>query len=293
MLPEQKDRLLIVDSMALLFRGFFATSQFGPLMQTKEGLYTNAIYQFTKYLMDAVKKYQPTHIVCAQDMGKETFRNKLYPFYKANRGEPPLELIPQFSLLGPLTDAFNIPLIGVVGYEADDIIGTLAQMMASPAMDVSILTGDGDTLQLLDEHTSVIMMKKGMGNYEDFHLHNFTEKKRLAHPKQVIDLKGLMGDTSDNIPGCPNVGPKTAEKLLLQYGDIEGIYNNIADIKGKLQERLLENKDQVLLSRQLATIDLNVPIEVSCSDFACNFNKEKIHSTFKELEFQSLLRLLA
>ncbi|MBP1930643.1 5'-3' exonuclease [Ammoniphilus resinae] len=290
---KETSKLLIVDSMALLFRGFFATSQFGSIMQTKDGLYTNALYQYTKYLMDAIKTFSPSHIVCAIDMGKETFRNGLYPAYKANRGEPPMELVPQFDVLQELIAAFDIPVIGVPGYEADDVIGTLAKKYASDDVHVYILTGDGDTLQLLDRYISVIMMKKGFGNYQTIKLEDLPTVKGVESPEQIIELKGLMGDSSDNIPGCPSVGPKTALKLLGSHKTIDGVYDNINEVAGKLKQTLLEYKHQVYLSRQLATINLSVPVECNLEECKYQFNVQKIHSMFDKLEFQSLKKLFA
>ncbi|WP_134700250.1 5'-3' exonuclease H3TH domain-containing protein [Ammoniphilus sp. YIM 78166] len=290
---EYKNRLLIVDSMALLFRGFYATYGFGPVMQTKEGLYTNAIYQYTKYLMDAVKKFEPTHLICTTDMGKSTFRNEMYPAYKANRGEPPLELMPQFDLVSEVAESFDIPFIGVPGYEADDVMGTFARKYGSEETHVYILTGDGDTLQLLSEHVTVIMMKKGFGNYEMIRLADLKTKKGLEHPSQIVELKGLMGDPSDNIPGCPNVGPKTAEKLLLAHSTIDGIFASIHEVSGKLQQRLLENKELIYLSRNLAAINTEVPLECVWDDCECQFNHEKIKAMFQRFEFTTLLKSLA
>jgi len=290
---KETSKLLIVDSMALLFRGFFATSQFGRIMQTKDGLYTNALYQYTKYLMDAVKTFSPSHIVCAIDMGKKTFRNGLYPEYKANRGEPPMELIPQFDVLQELIAAFDIPVIGIEGYEADDVIGTLAKKHANEDVHVYILTGDGDALQLLDHHISVIMMKKGFGNYQMIQLEDLPSVKGVDSPEQIIELKGLMGDTADNIPGCPSVGPKTALRLLDSHKTIDGVYANIDEINGKLKQTLLDNKNQVYLSRQLATINLSVPIECNLDQCKYQFNVDKVHSMLDKLEFQSLKKWFA
>ncbi|WP_164984850.1 5'-3' exonuclease H3TH domain-containing protein [Ammoniphilus sp. CFH 90114] len=290
---SEQNRLLIVDSMALLFRGFYATYGFGSVMQTTSGLYTNAIYQYIKYLLDAVEKFEPTHIICATDMGKATFRNELYPAYKANRGEPPLELLPQFNLVQEVAESFDIPFVGLSGYEADDVMGTFSKKYACKDTHVYILTGDGDTLQLLDDHISVIMMKKGFGNYDLISLQDFQKKKGLEHPSQIIELKGLMGDPSDNIPGCPNVGPKTAEKLLQAYGSIDGVFDSIHEISGKLQQRLIENKEQIYLSRKLAAIDTLVPLDCVWESSPCTFNHEKIRRMFERFEFNSLVKLLA
>lgn len=283
-----RSRLMIVDSMALLFRGFYATAVTGEYMRTQSGLYTNGVYQFTKYLLDAIKRFRPTHVVCAFDMGKETFRNELFSAYKANRGEPPMELIPQFDLVRELIEAFNIPIIGVEGYEADDVMGTLARKAVQEGYEVLLFTGDGDSLQLVDDGITVVMMKKGFGNYEIVSKENLFEIKGVNEPQQIVELKSLMGDASDNIPGCPGVGPKTAIKLLQEYANVDAIYENIDHIKGKLKDRLLGNRDLVYLSRELARIRTDVPFECNLEACKLSFDREKIEKKFEELEFRSL-----
>lgn len=287
---NKQPSLLIVDSMALLFRGFFSTAMFGNYMETSNGLYTNGLYQFTRYLLDAVARFKPTHVVCAFDMGSKTFRNDIYPEYKSNREAPPAELKPQFDELWKLVEAFNIPCIGIEGYEADDLIGSMAKHYSTEGIKVNILTGDGDTLQLIDEHTVVTLMKKGFGNYEEVNLCNLELIKGIGEPSQIIELKALMGDAADNIPGCPGVGEKTATKLIAQYGTIDRLYENIADVKGKLKERLIDNKQQVYLSHELATIVTDVPFECSLDDCVYRIEREKLLAKFEELEFNKLIQ---
>lgn len=291
MLEEQKQQphLLIVDSFALLFRGFFATAIFNNYMQTSYGLYTNGLYQFTRYLMDAVQQFKPTHVVCTFDMGKTTFRNELFTDYKANREAPPHELIPQFDKLWELVEAFDIPRIGVEGYEADDMIGSLAKEHSASGVKVSILTGDGDTLQLINEYTQVILMKKGFGNYETVGLHNLEELRGITDPAQIIELKALMGDTADNIPGCPNVGPKTALKLINEFGTVDRMYESIDQIKGKLRERLIEHKDMVYLSKDLATIRTDIKSDCTLDDCIFRWDRTKVLHKLEELEFTTTL----
>src|SRR5699024_3022667 len=202
--------------MALLFRGFYATAFRGNNMKTSDGVPTNGVYQFLRYFLDALDRFRPTHVICCWDMGSQTFRTELYDKYKANRPTPPQELIPQFDLVKEVIEAFNFPNIGLQHFEADDCIGTLATMYANDH-DVMILTGDQDILQLVDTHISVIIMKKGIGNYEVFNHDNFYDKKGIA-PWQMVDLKALMGDSSDNYPGVKGIGEKTALKLIQEYG---------------------------------------------------------------------------
>ena len=285
---DQAASLLIIDSFALLFRGFYSLAANGNYMRTSSGLCTNGLYQFTRYMMDAIARFRPTHVVCAFDMGKETFRSQMYPPYKANRQEPPAELVPQFDKLRELVSAFDIPCIGREGFEADDIIGSLAKKFSAEGVRVNILTGDGDTLQLVDESTQVIFLQKGLGNYDTVHLQNFRAKKQLDYPWQVVELKALMGDTADNIPGCPHVGPKTAMKLLCEYGSVDGIYEQIGQLKGKLRERLEAHRDLVYLSRDLATIRTDLDLACSLKECLYGFDREKVRNMLQELEFPKM-----
>jgi 5'-3' exonuclease len=294
MTDSQNSRsLLLIDSFALLFRGFFATASVGNYMQNSQGLYTNGLHQFTRYMLDAIRTFQPTHVACAFDMGKSTFRNEMYAQYKANRNEPPLELIPQFDKLWELVEAFDIPSLGVEGYEADDVIGTIAKRYSAEGIKVRILTGDGDALQLINENTQVVLLKKGFGNYETVGLDNLYELRGIELPSQIIELKALMGDSSDNIPGCPNVGPKTAMKLIAEYGNVDRIFDHIEDIKGKLGERLLEHKELIYLSRDLASIRTDIEIDCTLEDCIYQWNRDKLVSKLEEFEMKAMIRSVA
>jgi 5'-3' exonuclease len=209
---KMKQKVMLVDGMALLFRAFYATAVYGSFMVNSKGIPTNAVHGFVKHLLTALKTFEPTHVICCWDMGSTTFRNELFADYKANRKEPPTELIPQFDLAKEVVDALNIPNVGFEGFEADDCIGTLAKKYHAHA-DVFILTGDQDILQLIDDRITVILLKKGIGNYEVYDLKTLIEEKGLT-PQQIVDLKALMGDPSDNYPGVKGIGMKTAIKLL-------------------------------------------------------------------------------
>lgn len=288
---EKVPSLLVVDSFALLFRGFFSTAVTGNYMRNSRGICTNGLYQFTRYLMDAIRTYQPTHVICAFDMGAQTFRNTLYPAYKAQRDKPPEELIPQFDLLWELVESYNMPCIGVPGYEADDVIGSIAARHSQQQHHVNILTGDGDALQLINSHTEVTLMKKGFGNYLTVNMHNFQAEKGIAQPQQIIEMKALMGDASDNIPGCPKVGPKTALKLIQEFGTVDNVFANLTQINGKLRDRLDEHRELIMLSRDLATIRTDVPYECSLQQSAYRLNADAVREKFRELEFgERLLR---
>ncbi|MCR1835687.1 5'-3' exonuclease [Oceanobacillus caeni] len=287
----KKNQVLLVDGMALLFRGFFATSFRGNFMLTSKGVPTNGIYQFLRYLLDAVDKFEPTHVVCCWDMGSKTFRTEMYAGYKANRDEPPVELVPQFDLVKEVVAAFDIPNIGLESFEADDCIGTLARSYANEENDVLILTGDQDILQLVDDGIHVAIMRKGQGNYEVFTMDNFYDKKGI-HPKQIIDLKGLMGDTSDNYPGVKGIGEKTALKLLQEYETINQLLANMDQLSKGIQTKINNDLEMLHLSRELAGIKCDVPIQCSLDEAIWNMNETKVQEKFAELDFGHMNKLL-
>ncbi|WP_164668866.1 5'-3' exonuclease [Virgibacillus doumboii] len=287
---ENRDKIMLVDGMALLFRGFFATAFRGNFMKTSKGVPTNGIYQFLRYFLDAVDKFEPTHVICCWDMGSKTFRTEMFDGYKANRSEPPEELIPQFDLIKEVVEAFDMPNVGLENFEADDCIGTLARQFALEN-DVLILTGDQDILQLVDEGISVAIMKKGQGNYDVFENNNFLEKKGV-YPKQIIDLKGLMGDTSDNYPGVKGIGEKTALKLIQEYETIDNLLENIDNLPKGVQTKIRANMDMLHLSRSLAEIKCDIPVECSLERAKWGYDKNIIEKKFADLEFKNLAKLV-
>ncbi len=232
---DKQHNVLLVDGMALLFRGFYATSFTGNFMVNSKGIPTNGIFGFLKYFLDAIATFQPSHVICCWDMGSKTFRNELYAPYKANRGEPPVELIPQFDLIKEVMEAFDVPNVGTKGFEADDCIGTLARQYGKEHQ-VTILTGDQDILQLVDDQVSVAIMKKGQGNYAVYKKDTFYQTKGIS-PYQVIEMKALMGDTSDNYPGVKGIGEKTALKLLAEFGSIEDILANLEKLSNGIRKK--------------------------------------------------------
>jgi 5'-3' exonuclease len=287
----QKQSILLVDGMALLFRGFFATSYRGNFMRNEDGVPTNGIYQFLRYFLDAVDKFQPTHVVCCWDMGSKTFRTTMYEDYKGNRSAPPEELVPQFDLAKKVVDAFEMPNVGVDNFEADDCIGTLAKQYSNEHQ-VLILTGDQDILQLVEPGISVAIMRKGQGNYEVFTEENFYEKKGL-NPKQIIDLKGLMGDTSDNYPGVKGIGEKTALKLLQEHETIDGLLENVDQLPKGVQSKIKANLDMLHLSRKLAEIRCDVPVTVNLEQATWTYNREKVSQKFSDLQIDNLIKVLS
>jgi len=289
-LEIQKPSLMLVDGMALLFRAFYATAVSGQFMINTKGIPTNGIHGFIKHLFTAVSSFKPTHLVVCWDMGSKTFRTELFPDYKGNRGEAPIELIPQFDLVKEVVESFDIPNIGLAGFEADDCIGTIAQQMKDSAH-VSILTGDQDILQLLDEEISVILLKKGYGNYQVHTPQTFFEERGIT-PRQMIDLKALMGDPSDNYPGVKGIGEKTAIKLLKEFEHVEGIISNLDRLSKSHKTKIEQDIDMLHLSRKLAEIKCDVPVLCELERSGLRISKEKAVTKLQEIEIRGLQRLL-
>lgn len=280
-------RVLLVDGMALLFRAYYASSYSGYIKKTSAGLPTNAVHGFVKYLMDAVKRFRPTHVVCCWDMGSKTFRTEQFSDYKGNRGEPPEELIPQFDLVKEVVDSFSVPNVGLSGYEADDCIGTLARHYAEEQAHVFVLTGDHDLLQVVAERVHVVIMKKGASNYAVYDVAALLEERGLS-PRQIIELKGLTGDTSDNYPGVKGIGEKTALKLLAEYGDIDNMLANLDSVSASVRKKIEASLDMLHLSRDLATIRVDVPISCPIDDCVWSPDFHRLRAKFEELEFKGL-----
>ncbi|MBG9542985.1 5'-3' exonuclease [Cytobacillus firmus] len=287
---EKKPSLLLVDGMALLFRAYFATAMSGQFMINSKGIPTNGVYGFVKHFLTAVSSFSPTHVAVCWDMGSKTFRTEMFDAYKANRPEAPIELVPQFDLVKEVVEAFDVPNIGLEGYEADDCIGTIARK-ASQEAEVLILTGDQDILQLLDDNISVILLQKGYGNYLVHTTETFYEEKGIT-PKQMIDLKAFMGDTSDNYPGVKGIGEKTALKLLQQFEHIEGVLENLEQLTKGQRAKIEQDLEMLHLSRQLAEIKCDVPVECPLDLAQFTMNREKVLEKFTEIEFRGLHRFL-
>ena len=276
---------IIIDGSSLVHRAFYAL----PLLTTASGQYTNAVYGFTTMMVKLLGELKPDFMVVAFDKGKITFRNDAYAEYKAHRKPTPGELSEQFPLAKEVLDAFGIRVIEEAGYEADDIIGTLAAKAGQAGHKVTIVTGDRDALQLISPNTRVMLTKKGISEMETFDREAFQAKYSVT-PEQQIDIKGLMGDASDNIPGVPGVGEKTAVKLIAEFGSIENVLENIDCISGKkLQENLRNNKEIALLSKKLATIVCDMPIEFSTESFEFHPDVAKVKELFAKFEFKTLL----
>nr|WP_295971954.1 5'-3' exonuclease H3TH domain-containing protein [uncultured Bacillus sp.] len=281
---------MLIDGMALLFRSFYATAVTGRFMYNADGVPTNAVNGFVKHFFTALASFKPSHVAVCWDMGSKTFRNDLYDGYKANRGEAPEELIPQFDLVKEVVDSFDVPNIGIEGYEADDCIGTIA-VQAKQDASVSILTGDQDILQLIDDDISVILLKKGFGNYVVHNRETFYEEKGIW-PKQMIDLKAFMGDPSDNYPGVKGIGEKTAIKLLQQYDHVDGVIANLEQLTKAQKSKIEAELEMLYLSRKLAEIKCDVPIKYDLNQTKFQLNKEKILDEFSKVGMKGLERFL-
>ncbi|MBM7716422.1 5'-3' exonuclease [Siminovitchia sp. FSL H7-0308] len=255
----RKNHLLVIDGMALLFRAFYATSIRKHFMFNSKGVPTNAVQGYLRHILSAVEAASPSHITVCWDMGSKTYRNDIFPDYKSNREAPPLELIPQFDFAKEATHAFAIPNIGVSGYEADDCIGTICSKNRHNAK-MTVLTGDRDLLQVIDESVDVWLLQKGIGNYAKYTKETFQEMYQLD-PHQLIDVKALMGDASDGYPGVKGIGEKTALTLIRRFGSIETLLENLADVTPSQRAKIETHLELLHISRELAAINCSTPFQ--------------------------------
>ncbi|MCG7335487.1 DNA polymerase I [Sporosarcina sp. ACRSM] len=285
-----KKKIVLLDGNSLAYRAFFAL----PLLTNDSGIHTNAVYGFTMMLQNILADEKPTHMLVAWDAGKTTFRHKTYGEYKGGRQKTPPELSEQFPYLRKLLEAFNIPQYELDQYEADDIIGTLSKTGDADDSEVIVISGDKDLTQLASDKTTVYITRKGMTDIEKYTPDHVKEKYGIE-PQQIIDMKGLMGDTSDNIPGVPGVGEKTALKLLKEYGSVESVYQSIDNITAKkLKENLTNNEEQAYMSKALATIEVKAPLTISIDDLSyAGPDMDKLTSIYQELKFKTLLEKIA
>ncbi len=281
-----EERIIIIDGNSLVNRAFYAL----PPLATTDGKQTNAIYGFLTMLLKVMEDYNPDYIGVAFDKRAPTFRHKEFIGYKAGRKRMAPELLAQIEPLKEILDAFNIYRIELEGFEADDLIGTLAKYCDDKNMETLIVTGDRDTLQLATDKTKILFTKRGISNLEIYDDKKVVEQYEVT-PEQFIDLKGLMGDKADNIPGIPGVGEKTAVKLLKKFGSIENLIQNTEKITGtKLKERVELNKEQAILSKRLATIVTNVPISFDLEQLKKReVDYDKLMELFRLYEFNSLI----
>ena len=283
-----REKILLIDGHSILNRAFYGL----PDLTNAEGLHTNAIYGFLNILFKMVEEEKPDYLTVAFDLAAPTFRHKIYDAYKGTRKPMPHELRQQVPVMKDVLTAMGIPLLSKEGYEADDLLGTIAKRSEAKGMDVTVLSGDRDLLQLATDHICIRIPKTkgGKTTIEDYFAKDVEEAYQLT-PLQIIELKALMGDTADNIPGLPGVGEKTATKLLLEYGSVENAHAHVEDIKpNKAKNAFLEHYDLAILSKELATICIDSPIEY-------DWEAARIHDLytpdayefFKELEFKNFL----
>ena len=284
------DKLILIDGNSIMNRAFYGIMG-SKMLTTKDGKYTNAIYGFLAILFKIVEDIQPQYIAVAFDLKGSTERHKMYEGYKANRHGMPEELAGQMPIIKDVLKAMNIDIIEKQGYEGDDILGTLAQFGEKQGLDVTILSGDRDTFQLASDHITIRIprTKSGKTETEDYDRNKILEEYGLE-PKQLIEVKALQGDTSDNIPGVPGIGPKTAISLIQKYGTVENLYEKIEtgedDLKGKQRENIVNNKEMAQLSKKLGKINIEVPIDLSLDEIKIEeWDKIKVLELFEELRF--------
>ena len=277
------NKIMVLDGNSLLFRAFYAM----PPLKTKKGQYTNAVYGFLSMLYKLMETYSPDYICTAFDPEKPTFRHQQYADYKAGRAKAPNELVEQFKLIRDVLEIHNIKCIEIDGFEADDVAGTLASEAEKKGAEVYLVTSDRDYLQLISNNIKVLLTKKGVTNIKEMDQQAIFEEYGIV-PEQFVDLKALMGDQSDNIPGVMGVGEKTALKLIQEYGSLDNIYEKIDDIKGKLKEKLETDKIQAYMSQTLARIIKDIPVEFDLEEFKVTEpDKERLLELYDELEFRN------
>ncbi len=300
-MENKTKRILIIDANSIIHRAFHAL----PVLTTKKGEITNAVYGFLLVFFKAIKDFHPDYLAACFDLAAPTFRHKRYKHYKAKRPKAPDELYQQIPIIKEVLKSFNVPIFEKEGFEADDIIGTIAESSLRrqiiPPIENIVVSGDLDALQLVNKQTKLFALRKGV---KDIILYDETlvkEKFQGLLPKQVLDFKALRGDASDNIPGVTGVGEKTAIKLLLEFGTLENLYKEIEEnsekaknLKPKLRETLVKYKEQAFLSKDLAQIDKNVPIDFSLEKCSWRgYDKTKAIDILKELEFYTLVGRLS
>ncbi len=286
-MDHSEKKLLLIDAYALIFRAYYAFIN-NPRINSK-GVNTSAVFGFTNALEEILRKEKPTHVAVVFDHKDGSFRKRLYPEYKAQRKPTPEDIIKSVPYIKEIIKGFNIPILEVPDYEADDTIGTLAKQASSKGYKVYMMTPDKDFGQLVDENIKIYKPGRKGKPAEILGVWEIRQKYGIQHPEQVIDILALWGDAADNIPGITNVGEKKASKLIAEYGSVEEIYENIEKIKGKMRENLEAGREQIKLSKELVTIALDVPVEFDEELFARKEkDKERLQKVFEELEFRTM-----
>ena len=290
-MTDQPPRLFLIDGSAYIFRAFFAI----PPLNNTTGLPTNAIFGFTNILLKFLKQYKPEYVAVALDAGRETFRNQMFADYKGNRPEAPADLIPQFPYFRKVLDALKLPLLELAGYEADDIIATLCERLSGQGCELVVVSSDKDLMQLVTNGVKLLDSAKDRWIGKD----EVREKFGVA-PEQVIEVMGLMGDPVDNIPGVKGIGEKTASALIQQFQSLENLFAHLDEMEqmklrgaARVRDLLEKDKDVAFLSRALATVKRDVPIDARLEELRFNgFDLDKTRALFTELEFTNLIKLI-
>ncbi len=288
---SDKERVVVIDGNSLMFRAYYATAYTGNLMQTSTGIYTNALYGFVNMLNKVMTSLTPKYLLVAFDMGKQTFRHQAYADYKGTRKKMPEELSMQIPLIKEYLDILKIKRLELSDYEADDIVGSTAKL-ASSDYEVIVLSGDKDLLQLVDENITVLLTKKGITELDEYNAENFQEKMGFA-PRQIVDYKALIGDSSDNLPGVKGIGPKTALSLISEYATIENIISAIPELKGKVAEALIQDQAIALKTKELATIYTNIAFDFTITDLkVAKVDNNALRQFYQKVEFNSFIKKL-
>lgn len=279
-----KNKMMLIDGSSLIFRAFYAIRH----LTTADGIHTNGVYGFLSMYYNIIEKYNPTHVLVAFDRSTPTFRHADYEKYKGTRQETPSELSSQFGILKDVLESMKVKTLDMDGYEADDICGTLAELAVKNGMEAILVTGDKDYLQLVDEDIQVVLTRKGISEVEEYGIEEIKAAYGVS-PKQLIDVKGLMGDASDNIPGVPGVGEKTALKLIQQFGSIQNLYAHIDEVSGKaVKQKLIDNEGMAQLSRKLGEIFTEVPLDDHLENYRLTEpDAEALAEKFDRLEFRT------
>lgn len=273
-------RLVIIDMMNLAFRSYYGYRE----LATSKGRPTGVCYGFLKAINKIIDDHQPTHMVVAKDVGGRTFRHEIYEGYKSNRSDKPIDLDPQIQDLIRMIETYGIPMIGAPGFEADDVIGSIARKFASPDCHVYIASGDKDFMQLVSPNISMLRFTN---SGPQIVTRDQVIQKFGVEPEQVIDCLALMGDASDMVPGVHGIGEKGAAKLISSFGSVEAVYQNLHKISGKMAQKLASDKDSAFLSKSLVTIIQDIPIDVTLEDLELKGapSIDKLVGLYEELEF--------
>ncbi len=284
------NKILLIDGNSLTYRGYFATAfSSAGILKTSTGIPTNAVLSMNNMLSNIIYSEKPSHILIAFDAKKKTRRHDIFPDYKGGRSKTPAELIEQFPIVKTMIEKMGIKWFEIEGWEADDIIATVAKQSSKNNHKVQILSSDKDLLQLVDKNIEVLFNNKGVKDLKVINHKNFFETQG-HHPNQVADMKGLVGDASDNLPGVKGIGVKGANKLLGQFGTVENIYRNIDLITGSVQTKLINDKDMAILCRNIATLKFDVEVPITFDEMAYNFRVTKeLMDFFEEYELKSLI----